>query len=556
MRADPAQARGLLVLLRRLARLRPLGQPAVLDAGDAHARRSSSRGSVPGSTSSTSAPAPASRRRGSSSRPTPRGSRCSTSLRISSRGRAPSRRSPRARSSAATPSSCRSRPTPPTATSRRAASSTGPTRSAASPRPTACCGRAGSRCSPGLCRRRTRWPGGSPTPGCSSPARRSTGPGSPPRASPTSRCDRCRPEWHRGRLRRRGRGAQARAGAVARRRSPSVAEAARRADDAAPLAALRGRLARGPRLRPRRPRADAARAAAPGLVRPLHPAVALRAPAHPHRDDPQRSGRLRAGGGRRRRGRRPARRPALHARSRRWSVNVFITGINQLEDVEIDRINKPFLPIAAGDLSPRAGRWIVAALGGRCRSRWRSRRGSSRSSRSLAGLLVGVAYSLPPLRLKRWPALAALSISGVRALVVNLGVAAALLALARGRDRDPRRRVGAHRVRRAVQRRDRAAEGRPRHRGRPPLPDRHLQRAARRARGAAGRARAARRSRTSGSRSRRRSCSTAGRRVPRRLAPRRARRAARSPRGAPTRRTGPSSRASTCSSGSCSSSST
>src|SRR3954454_17188854 len=39
-----------------------------------------------------------------------------------------------------------------------------------------------------------------------------------------------------------------------------------------------------------------------------------------------------------------------------WCVNVFIVGINQLEDVEIDRINKPFLPIAAGDLSPAAGR--------------------------------------------------------------------------------------------------------------------------------------------------------------------------------------------------------
>ena len=38
-------------------------------------------------------------------------------------------------------------------------------------------------------------------------------------------------------------------------------------------------------------------------------------------------------------------------------------------------------------------------------------------------LLIGVAYSVPPLRLKRWPALAAISISGVRALVVNLGVA-------------------------------------------------------------------------------------------------------------------------------------
>src|SRR5690348_15502058 len=41
-----------------------------------------------------------------------------------------------------------------------------------------------------------------------------------------------------------------------------------------------------------------------------------------------------------------------------WCVNVFIVGVNQLEDVEIDRVNKPYLPIAAGDLSWAAGRRI------------------------------------------------------------------------------------------------------------------------------------------------------------------------------------------------------
>ena len=44
-----------------------------------------------------------------------------------------------------------------------------------------------------------------------------------------------------------------------------------------------------------------------------------------------------------------------------WCVNVFIVGVNQLTDVEIDRVNKPELPIAAGDLSPAAARRIVAA---------------------------------------------------------------------------------------------------------------------------------------------------------------------------------------------------
>src|SRR3712207_4726537 len=44
-----------------------------------------------------------------------------------------------------------------------------------------------------------------------------------------------------------------------------------------------------------------------------------------------------------------------------WCVNVFIVGINQIEDVEIDRINKPWLPIAAGDLSREAA-WRIVVL--------------------------------------------------------------------------------------------------------------------------------------------------------------------------------------------------
>jgi homogentisate phytyltransferase / homogentisate geranylgeranyltransferase len=105
-----------------------------------------------------------------------------------------------------------------------------------------------------------------------------------------------------------------------------------------------------------------------------------------------------------------------------WSVNVFITGINQLTDVEIDRINKPWLPVAAGDLSPRAGWWIVAACAV-LPTALALTQGLLELVAVLVALLVGVAYSVEPLRLKRWPALAAISISGVRALIVNLGVA-------------------------------------------------------------------------------------------------------------------------------------
>ena len=56
------------------------------------------------------------------------------------------------------------------------------------------------------------------------------------------------------------------------------------------------------------------------------------------------------------------------------AVNVFIVGINQITDVEIDRVNKPGLPIAAGDLSLERAWRIVAVAAPCCRSCSRSRR--------------------------------------------------------------------------------------------------------------------------------------------------------------------------------------
>jgi homogentisate phytyltransferase/homogentisate geranylgeranyltransferase len=102
-------------------------------------------------------------------------------------------------------------------------------------------------------------------------------------------------------------------------------------------------------------------------------------------------------------------------------VNVFIVGINQLEDVEIDRLNKPWLPIAAGELSPDAARRIVAAAGIVPLAMAATQGVIEVAAVSLA-LAIGWAYSCSPLRLKRFPALAAGSITFVRSLVVNLGV--------------------------------------------------------------------------------------------------------------------------------------
>lgn len=101
--------------------------------------------------------------------------------------------------------------------------------------------------------------------------------------------------------------------------------------------------------------------------------------------------------------------------------NIYIVGLNQLEDVEIDRINKPHLPLAANEFSLAQGRWIVAisgvlslglaALGGR----WLL-------GTVGASLAIGTAYSLPPVRLKRFPFWAAFCIFAVRGAIVNLGL--------------------------------------------------------------------------------------------------------------------------------------
>ncbi|MCD6014635.1 MAG: homogentisate phytyltransferase [Geminicoccaceae bacterium] len=104
-----------------------------------------------------------------------------------------------------------------------------------------------------------------------------------------------------------------------------------------------------------------------------------------------------------------------------WCVNVAIVGLNQIEDVEIDRVNKPDLPLAAGELSAAAAKLIVGATAV-IAATMAITQGPIELAAVLAALFVGAAYSSPPLRLKRFPAVAVISISMVRALAVNLGV--------------------------------------------------------------------------------------------------------------------------------------
>ena len=101
--------------------------------------------------------------------------------------------------------------------------------------------------------------------------------------------------------------------------------------------------------------------------------------------------------------------------------NVYIVGLNQLEDVEIDRINKPHLPIASGEFSKRLGTAIVLTTGGLALllSAWG---GVFLLATVWSSLAIGTAYSLPPLRLKRFPVWASLCIFSVRGAIVNLGL--------------------------------------------------------------------------------------------------------------------------------------
>ncbi len=101
--------------------------------------------------------------------------------------------------------------------------------------------------------------------------------------------------------------------------------------------------------------------------------------------------------------------------------NVYIVGLNQLEDVDIDRINKPHLPLASGEFSRQQGVVIVVTMGILAVAI-----AALQSPYLLAmvgiSLLMGTAYSLPPIRLKRFPLWASLCIFTVRGIVVNLGL--------------------------------------------------------------------------------------------------------------------------------------
>lgn len=99
--------------------------------------------------------------------------------------------------------------------------------------------------------------------------------------------------------------------------------------------------------------------------------------------------------------------------------NLYIVGLNQIADIQLDKLNKPNLPLASGEMNRSAARIIITASAI-----------VSVISAYLAGWLMlalvlivgalGTAYSLPPLKFKKHHFGAAFSITLVRGVLVNI----------------------------------------------------------------------------------------------------------------------------------------
>jgi|TARA_B110000977_G_scaffold67024_1_gene91039 homogentisate phytyltransferase/homogentisate geranylgeranyltransferase len=104
-------------------------------------------------------------------------------------------------------------------------------------------------------------------------------------------------------------------------------------------------------------------------------------------------------------------------------MNVSIVGINQVYDKKLDRVNKPYLPMANGAYSSDTGLSVVAlsTAGSFAIGIWS---GSSALMWALViSLTLGIVYSVdyPGLRWKKSPVLAATCVLFVRAVIVQLG---------------------------------------------------------------------------------------------------------------------------------------
>ncbi|KAL8136367.1 hypothetical protein V2J09_002368 [Rumex salicifolius] len=103
-------------------------------------------------------------------------------------------------------------------------------------------------------------------------------------------------------------------------------------------------------------------------------------------------------------------------------MNIYIVGLNQLYDIDIDKVNKPYLPLASGEYSVGTGVFIVTSfaimsfLVSSIVGSW-----PLFSALSIS-FVLGTAYSinLPFFRWKRFALVAAMCILAVRAVIVQI----------------------------------------------------------------------------------------------------------------------------------------
>ncbi|KAF8376768.1 hypothetical protein HHK36_031564 [Tetracentron sinense] len=103
-------------------------------------------------------------------------------------------------------------------------------------------------------------------------------------------------------------------------------------------------------------------------------------------------------------------------------MNIYVVGLNQLFDVEIDKVNKPDLPLASGEFSIAIGAAIVSSFSLMSFAMGFMFQSPPLLYALLISFLLGSAYSvdLPYLRWKRHAFFAATCILFVRAIVVQL----------------------------------------------------------------------------------------------------------------------------------------
>ncbi|XP_051148991.1 homogentisate phytyltransferase 1, chloroplastic-like [Andrographis paniculata] len=103
-------------------------------------------------------------------------------------------------------------------------------------------------------------------------------------------------------------------------------------------------------------------------------------------------------------------------------MNIYIVGLNQLCDIDIDKVNKPYLPLASGEYSVPTGVMIISSFA--ILSFWV---GAIVGSWPLfwalfISFILGTAYSInvPFFRWKRFAVVAAMCIFAVRAVIVQI----------------------------------------------------------------------------------------------------------------------------------------